>query len=147
MRTTQLLFYTIIFFVFCLPVHAQTNHYESDHSKGYNGDYLKNISVSDSSLNFIAIGDWGRCGEFYQKEVAQQMAKASVSVDASFIVSTGDNFYPSGVASVNDPLWDRSFENVYYQFSLQKEWDVILGNHDYKTNPQAEVEYTQKSGH
>jgi hypothetical protein len=49
------------------------------------------------------------------------------------------------VASIDDPLWEKSYENVYHQYSLQKEWYVVLGNHDYKTNPQAEVDYSKKS--
>lgn len=125
---------------------AQDKNYESEYKSGYRGGFLNGIHVSDSALNFIAVGDWGRCGEYFQKEVAEQMAKASVSADISFILSTGDNFYPSGVASIDDPLWNRSFENIYSAYSLQKDWYVVLGNHDYKINPQAEIDYTKKSG-
>jgi tartrate-resistant acid phosphatase type 5 len=124
---------------------AQNKYYEDNFNGGYRGNFVKNLTIPDSALSFLVIGDWGRCGEFYQKEVAEQMSYASVSGDASFIISTGDNFYPSGVASVDDPLWDKSYENIYNQFSLQKEWYVVLGNHDYKINPQAEVDYSKKS--
>jgi predicted phosphodiesterase len=103
------------------------------------------ISVPDDALSFLVIGDWGRCGELNQNEVAKQLAFFSEESKASFIISTGDNFYPDGVASINDPLWDKSFENVYTQYSLQKNWYVVLGNHDYKTNPQAEIDYSKKS--
>lgn len=142
---TQLIFTAIIFFTSHIPLSAQNKHFESENGSGYNRNYLENISVSDSAINFLVIGDWGRRGKYYQKEVAQQMANASANTNASFIITTGDNFYPSGVKSVDDPLWNKSFENVYHSFALQKTWYATLGNHDYRTNPQAEVEYTQKS--
>ncbi len=112
---------------------------------GYRGGSIKGLIVPEGALNFLVIGDWGRCGEYYQKEVAEQMSYCSVSGDASFIISTGDNFYPGGVSSIDDPLWEKSFESVYKQFSLQKDWYVVLGNHDYKKNPQAEIDYSKKS--
>jgi 3',5'-cyclic AMP phosphodiesterase CpdA len=112
---------------------------------GYRGGSIKGLIVPEGALNFLVIGDWGRCGEYYQKEVAEQMSNCSVSGDASFIISTGDNFYPGGVSSIDDPLWEKSFESVYKQFSLQKDWYVVLGNHDYKKNPQAEIDYSKKS--
>ncbi|MBS1586051.1 MAG: metallophosphoesterase [Bacteroidetes bacterium] len=87
----------------------------------------------------------GRCGEDFQKEVSEQLAITSKKTNADFIISTGDNFYPKGVLSINDPLWDKSYEDIYHQFSLQKDWYVVLGNHDVKTNAEAEVEYTKKS--
>jgi hypothetical protein len=73
------------------------------------------------------------------------MGKAAHTVEADFIVSTGDNFYPSGVASVQDPLWKRSFEDVYTAFSLQEEWYPVLGNHDYDGDAQAQIEYSRIS--
>ena len=131
--------------LFSLNSSAQTKSYVDDSISGYRGGYIKNLKVPDNALNFLVIGDWGRCGEFYQKEVAAQMAKAAVSGDAAFIISTGDNFYPKGVASINDPLWENSYEDIYHQFSLHNDWYVVLGNHDYRLNPQAEVDYTKKS--
>lgn len=39
-----------------------------------------------------------------------------------FVISTGDNFYPNGLKSVNDPFFHRSFTNIYTAKSLQKPW-------------------------
>lgn len=97
------------------------------------------------ALNFLAMGDWGRNGADHQKEVAAQMGKTAAAVGASFIISTGDNFYPSGVISEQDPLFRYSFEDIYTAFSLQWEWYLILGNHDYKSNPDAQVAYSKIS--
>jgi len=98
-----------------------------------------------TALNFIVMGDWGRNGADHQKQVAEQMGKTASEVRAQFIVATGDNFYPSGVISKSDPLFKYSFEDIYTAFSLQWDWYVVLGNHDYKSNPDAQVEYSSIS--
>src|SRR3989337_1092365 len=73
------------------------------------------------------------------------MAVTGKQLGISFVISTGDNFYPSGVADVNDSQWIYSFENVYDAPSLQCRWMVVLGNHDYTADPDAQVNYTFKS--
>ncbi len=96
-------------------------------------------------LHFIAVGDWGRNGEYQQVEVGQQMGKWAASNKNQFIVSTGDNIYPKGVVSEHDPLWHFSFENVYTAHSLQCDWYSILGNHDYGEDPDAQIRYSSIS--
>jgi len=103
------------------------------------------LTVTPGALNFIAMGDWGRVGEDHQKQVAAQMGKTSFEVKSQFTIATGDNFYPSGVISQWDPLWRYSFEDIYTAFSLQWDWYPVLGNHDYKSNPDAQVAYTKIS--
>jgi len=99
---------------------------------------IRNIAA----LNFIAMGDWGRNGADHQKQVAAQMGKTATAAKANFIIATGDNFYPSGVISEHDPLFHYSYENIYTDFSLQWDWYLVLGNHDYKSNPDAQVKYS-----
>jgi tartrate-resistant acid phosphatase type 5 len=94
------------------------------------------------AFNFMILGDWGRNGDPVQQEVADQMAKTADSVDARFIATCGDNFQINGVASVQDPLWLLNFENVYKGNSLQVDWFPVLGNHDYKGNTQAQIDYS-----
>jgi acid phosphatase len=94
-----------------------------------------------SGLNFLVFGDWGRNGQRDQTSVATQMALAAKSANARFVISVGDNFYESGVTSVDDPQWQTSFENVYQDRALQVPWDVVLGNHDYLGNCDAQLEY------
>jgi acid phosphatase len=93
------------------------------------------------AMNFAIIGDWGRRGRPDQAQVAQQMAAACQDVDAGFVISVGDNFYEDGVASLSDPHWQQSFENVYSAPSLHVPWFVILGNHDYHANTDAQLQY------
>jgi tartrate-resistant acid phosphatase type 5 len=97
--------------------------------------------ADEYSLHFMALGDWGRNGEYLQLEVGKQMGQWAATHRNNFVISTGDNFYPRGVISEHDPLWHFSFENVYTSHSLQCDWYAVLGNHDYGADPDAQVRY------
>lgn len=96
-------------------------------------------------VRFLAVGDWGRNGKNGQTEVAAAMAARAEAQPARFVVSTGDNFYNFGVTSTRDLKWRTSFEAVYSQPSLQVPWYVLLGNHDYRGNVQAQIDYSATS--
>ncbi len=96
-------------------------------------------------LHFMALGDWGRNGEYDQLEVARQMGLWGAEHPNSFVISCGDNFYPSGVISEHDPLFHYSFENIYTAHSLQCDWYPVLGNHDYHADVDAQVRYSTVS--
>ena len=97
------------------------------------------------ALNFGVIGDWGRRGRPDQMAVAQEMGLACAQANASFVISVGDNFYEDGVASVQDPHWQQSFDNVYTAKSLQVPWYAVLGNHDYHGSVEAQLDYAKTS--
>ncbi|MET0310001.1 MAG: tartrate-resistant acid phosphatase type 5 family protein [Sphingomonas sp.] len=97
------------------------------------------------AVTFMAIGDWGRRGEPHQRTVAETMGRLAAQIGSRFTLALGDNFYGSGVQSVDDTHWQESFESVYTAPSLQHRWYAILGNHDYKGNPQAQIDYSRKS--
>ncbi|OJW15728.1 metallophosphoesterase [Mucilaginibacter sp. 44-25] len=113
--------------------------------------HLESEDLSASSLkdeydvHFIAIGDWGRNGEYDQTEVAKQMGLWALNNPNDFVVSVGDNFYPRGVVSEHDPLWHYSFENIYTAHSLQCDWYPVLGNHDYGSDTEAQIRYSKVS--
>jgi tartrate-resistant acid phosphatase type 5 len=132
------LFVLVPAFLFLVSCFAQ------ERTSGKTSD-KKAATAPVKTLNFIAMGDWGRNGEYNQKEVAIQMGITARLADVSFILATGDNFYPSGVASTQDYSWIASFENIYTAHSLQTDWYVALGNHDYKGNVQAEIDYSKIS--
>ncbi|KAL9996751.1 putative Acid phosphatase [Helianthus debilis subsp. tardiflorus] len=67
------------------------------------------------------------------------MGKVGEKMDVDFIVSTGDNFYDSGLIDEHDPAFFDSFTNVYTASSLQKQWYSVLGNHDYRGNAVAQL--------
>lgn len=99
-----------------------------------------------ASLNFLAVGDWGRHGHDHQSDVARRMGESAELLGARFVISVGDNFYDNGVTGVHDPAWKSSFEDVYSAQSLQVPWHVALGNHDYRGNVQAQLDYSAISG-
>ena len=66
------------------------------------------------------IGDWGgqQLPPHYtpaQADVAEQMGKKGTEVGANFTLSVGDNFYFFGVADVDDPRFNETFEVCLYQ--------------------------------
>jgi tartrate-resistant acid phosphatase type 5 len=97
------------------------------------------------ALNFFVISDWGWSGYKSQQVVADGMAEQAELIDPQFVVSCGDNFQIAGVASTQDPLWKNNFEDVYKNIALQIDWYPVLGNHDYKGNSQAEIDYSKIS--
>lgn len=67
----------------------------------------------------MQVGDWGRLGNSNQTAVADVMAQVARKMEPDFIISTGDNFYESGLTSVQDVQFDQSFSRVYSDRSLQ----------------------------
>ncbi|QXV65635.1 metallophosphoesterase [Mucilaginibacter sp. 21P] len=121
-----------------LAENREVTHFESED--------LSATSLKDEyDVHFIALGDWGRNGEYDQNEVAKQMGLWAKNNPHDFVVSVGDNFYPKGVVSEHDPLWNYSFENIYTAHSLQCDWYPVLGNHDYHAEPEAQITYSKVS--
>lgn len=60
-------------------------------------------AANSSALTFFIIGDWGR-GNLNQAAVSKLMGDiAGRCLRPAFVISTGDNFYPSGVHARDDP--------------------------------------------
>ncbi len=125
-----------IFHSYAKPVHDES-YYQTQQIQG--------LTVPAESLNFLVLGDWGRNGHYQQIPVAEMMDVAMWQLDADFIVTTGDNFYSNGVASVDDPYWKTSFEDIYHGPHLFENWYPTLGNHDYRGNWQAQIDYSDVS--
>lgn len=125
-----------------LSVLLTTNTYCTKSISPTNSD---SIITRKDSLAFIVMGDWGIAGGDAQKPVAEQMDVYAKKHNVKFIIAAGDNFYPAGVSGINDAHWKISFEDVYNKDGHQVPWYAILGNHDYQSNPQAEVEYSVTS--
>jgi len=110
--------------------------------------YINNIHPifdvlhDNSTLKFIAVGDTGTADE-QQARVAQAMAQKCASAGCDFVILLGDNFYPSGVNDVDDPLFQSAFEVPYV--NLPVPFYPILGNHDARGNTQAQIDYSAKS--
>ncbi|MEP7706629.1 tartrate-resistant acid phosphatase type 5 family protein [Paraglaciecola sp. 25GB23A] len=111
----------------------------------YQQHNIEQLTTTPKSLNFLVLGDWGRNGHYEQRAVAKWMDIAMEQLDGDFITTTGDNFYSNGIASVNDPYWQSSYETIYTGPHLFEEWYATLGNHDYRGNWQAQIDYSNIS--
>ena len=100
------------------------------------------LSLAKTPLGFIFFGDAGTGGSD-QMEVAQGMQTFCASNLCEFGLMLGDNFYPAGVSNVNDPQIKAKFEIPYHPLGL--DFFVALGNHDYMSNVDAELEYVKKN--
>lgn len=99
----------------------------------------------ENSFNFIIATDLGRNGRYDQKPIAELMGETAKAIDAEFIVASGDTHHYIGVGSVTDPLWMTNFELIYSHPELQLEWYPLLGNHEYRGNTQAVIDYSKIS--
>jgi 3',5'-cyclic AMP phosphodiesterase CpdA len=102
-------------------------------------------TVEIPGYNFIIANDLGRNGYFDQKPIAQTMGEWAGKADIDFVVAAGDVHHFNGVASVSDPLWMTNFELIYPHPELMLDWYPILGNHEYRGNTQAVLDYSKVS--
>ena len=101
---------------------------------------LTGAAVSFSQIRLFVANDLGRNGYYEQKPIAELMGRMAEQDDA-----LGDTHHYMGVESVTDPLWITNFELIYSHPELQVPWYPILGNHEYRGNTQAVVDYSQVS--
>lgn len=109
-------------------------------------NYISIKNNNKKSMKFLVLGDYGRDGLYGQKETAKQMNNYSKLFRPDFIMGTGDNIYRSGVKSPHSHKFKTSIEYIYFIYnSLRIPWYNVLGNHDYKHNPNNEILYAKKS--
>lgn len=99
----------------------------------------------EKPLNFFLANDLGRNGYYDQKPIAELMGNMAENVDVECVVAAGDVHHFEGVRSVNDPLWMTNFELIYAHPELMIPWYPVLGNHEYRGNTQAVLDYTNVS--
>jgi 3',5'-cyclic AMP phosphodiesterase CpdA len=99
----------------------------------------------EDRYNFYLGNDFGRNGYYDQKPIAEKMGELAEEIDIDFIAALGDVHHFMGVASVQDPLWMTNYELVYSHPELMIEWFPILGNHEYRGNTQACLDYHKVS--
>jgi len=110
---------------------------------------------------FVSMGDWGSSdpntaaiGKNINDVAAHPSNYGCSSVE--FVFALGDNFYNSGVDSINDPMWNSTFVAQFRsQSALQNmTFYAMVGDHDYgcenpslppnHTRAQAQVQYHYK---
>ena len=106
---------------------------------------LTDYSIFDKKFNFYVANDLGRNGYYDQKPIAELMGTMGEEIGPEFVLATGDVHHFEGVRSVNDPLWMTNYELIYSHPELMIDWFPILGNHEYRGNTQAVLDYTHIS--
>lgn len=96
-------------------------------------------------LNLFMANDMGRNGYYEQKTIAEMMGEMAGEIGPESIIAAGDIHHFNGVASVDDPLWTSNYENIYTHPELMMDWNPILGNHEYRGNTQAFLDYKARS--
>ena len=127
MKTKSLL--VLLFITICTIGYAQKSDY----------------SIFDKKFNFYIANDLGRNGYYDQKPIAELMGTMAEEIGPEFVVATGDIHHFEGVRSVNDPLWMTNYELIYSHPELMIDWFPVLGNHEYRGNTQAVLEYSNIS--
>ena len=96
-------------------------------------------------INLFVANDLGRNGYYDQKPIAKLMGEMAEEIGPEAVIATGDVHHFDGVASVNDPLWMTNYELIYSHPELMISWLPILGNHEYRGNTQAVLDYAKVS--
>jgi acid phosphatase len=104
--------------------------------------FTATMPAKGEGMRFLVMGDWGT-GASGQASVARAMARTADRNGCDYIISTGDNIYPKGVASADDPQWKRKFEDIYAGQGLKQPVFPTLGNHDYGLEPDAQIAYAK----
>ena len=102
-------------------------------------------AVSSAQMRLLVANDLGRNGYYEQKPIAERMGKMAGELDVEAVLALGDIHHFMGVESVNDPLWMTNYELIYSHPELQIPWYPILGNHEYRGNTQAVLDYSNVS--
>lgn len=98
-----------------------------------------------TTTHFLALGDFGSFTPDGAEATAKAMATycKEASIPISFVLGLGDNFYPHGVASVEDPWLVHGWGKTFLSHpSLQVPWMMVLGNHCYEGDFRAQIEFT-----
>ncbi len=101
--------------------------------------------IPANSTSIYVANDLGRNGYFEQKTIAELMGWMAEDVDPEFVAAIGDVHHFEGVQSVDDPLWMTNYELIYSHPDLMIDWYAILGNHEYRGNTQAVLDYKNVS--
>lgn len=106
---------------------------------------VKDYSIFEDKFNFYVANDLGRNGYYDQKPIAELMGTMAEKIGPEFILATGDIHHFEGVRSVSDPLWMTNYELIYSHPELMIDWFPVLGNHEYRGNTQAVMDYSNVS--
>lgn len=92
-------------------------------------------------ITLYMANDLGRNGYYDQKPIAELMGEMAGTVDPKCVIAAGDIHHFNGIASLQDPLWMTNYEQIYSHPDLMLDWFPICGNHEYRGNTTAFMNY------
>ena len=99
-------------------------------------------------INIFWASDLDRGGCYDQKVNANLMGEMAGKIKPQCIISTGDTHHGNGVKSVTDDDWQEHLTDMYNHRNLAKlDWWAVAGNHEYRGNSQALVDYSKVNPH
>ncbi|MGI6242282.1 MAG: metallophosphoesterase [Prevotella sp.] len=98
-----------------------------------------------ADVNLYWVNDMGRNGYYDQKTIAELMGTMAETVGPEAVIAVGDIHHFNGVESVSDPLWKTNYELIYSHPELMCFWYPVMGNHEYRGNTQAVLDYANVS--
>ena len=97
--------------------------------------------ILKGDVNLFIANDLGRNGYYEQKTIAELMGVMGETIGPEAVVAAGDVHHFEGVVSTQDPLWMTNYELIYSHPELMITWLPVLGNHEYRGNTQAVLDY------
>lgn len=113
----------------CVPFLADVGH-------------VKLHPADPQRLRFAVLGDTGT-GSAGERRVADALRRVCDSQGCDFVALLGDNLYPNGATSMDDPRFKTAFESVYGWLKVPVL--LTLGNHDVHNQAIYEVMHTRES--
>lgn len=118
-------------------------HVVAARARPLHAERVANLEPVSGALDFFVIGDSGADTDVRRRVVAS-MSQTAARVAPRFVILTGDNVYPHGVTSVDDPACKRNFDDAFDAPGLDVPFYPALGNHDHEGDPGAQVEYSRR---
>ena len=106
---------------------------------------LVGFTAAFAQIQFLVTNDMGRNGYYEQKPIAELMGRMAEENDFEAVLALGDVHHFMGVESVTDPLWMTNYELIYSHPQLMINWFPVCGNHEYRGNTQAVIDYSNVS--
>lgn len=92
-------------------------------------------------ITMYMANDLGRNGYYDQKAIAELMGEMAGTVNPKCVLAVGDIHHFNGITSTQDPLWMTNYELIYSHPDLMLDWFPVCGNHEYRGNTKAVLDY------
>lgn len=134
--------YAILLTIIAVPILAFMAW--RNQAPSWDGSPLVIEQKAESPLEILFFGDNGS-GLPEQFKVSEAMERYCLTHHLAAVFMLGDNFYPQGVKTIDDAQWQNKFRDPYEKPCLgQIPFYAILGNHDYKGRPEAQIAYSHE---